>query len=82
MSVRASTGGSGSQSEWAESWLEDVAQGKLSMSQRKLSRIEERCGIDELKRMATSRGVHLLQLTDDKGVVLVAASMHPFTVLT
>jgi hypothetical protein len=30
---------------------------------------------------AQVRGVHLVELTDDKGVLLVAASRHPFTSL-
>ena len=67
---------------WAEAWLDGVAQGRLTMSQRKLSRVEASCGIDVLKRLASDRGVHLLQLTDDQGVALIAASLQPFVVLT
>ena len=65
----------------ADAWLDDVATGKLTMSQRKVSTVETHCGIEELTRQAKSKGVHLLRLTDDKGSALIAASRHPFTVL-
>ena len=63
-------------------WLDDVASGKLSMSQRRVSSIESKCGMDVVCRLAKERGIHLMQLTDDKGHELVGASLHPFKVLT
>ena len=40
-----------------------------------------RC-MDELVREAKCHGVHLVQITDDQGVKLIAASIHPFQVLS
>ena len=67
---------------WAADWLDGVADGSKTMSQRKLSLVEAKDGgLAKLRREARSRGVHLLVLTDDKGNELVAASIHPFKVL-
>jgi len=83
MSARVSTGSSSEEQEWAEQWLESVASGSSTMSQRKLSSIEKRAGgIDLVKQVARKLRVHLVQLTDDKGNVLVAASKHEFKVIT
>ena len=69
-------------SEWARRWLSAVAEGRNTMSQRKLASIEKRGGgIELVKAMASKLDVHLVQLTDDKGNVLVAASKHPFKVI-
>lgn len=71
-----------SRNQWAEEWLDSVAQGTNTMSQRKLSSINERGGgIDALRTVAKQKGVHLLQITDDKGNELIAASTNPFTVI-
>ena len=52
------------------------------MSQRKVSAIEEKGGgIEAAARAAKAAGVHLVLLTDDKGVDLIAASRHPFKVI-
>ena len=48
------------------------------MSQRKLSSVEARGGVEAAKALARERGVHLLLLEDDKGAALVAASVKPF----
>ena len=70
------------QSRWADEWLAAVADGTLSMSQRKLSTIESRGGgLGAVKAAAECRGVHLLLLEDDKGDALVAASVKPFAVV-
>ena len=65
--------------EWLAAWLDGVDE--RSMSQRQHAAIERNGGIDAARREATRRGIHLLELTDDKGVRLVAASRHPFHVL-
>jgi len=67
--------------EWIEHWLEQVASGALAMSQRALTAIEARGGIDALVDAAKHRGVHLVELTDDRGKRLIAASKHPFRTL-
>lgn len=68
--------------QWAEEWLDAVANGSNTMSQRKLSSINKRSGgIEIIKEVAARKGVHLLQITDDKGNELVAASVNPFTVI-
>ena len=66
---------------WAEAWLDDVAAGRLSMSQRALATIEAKGGIAPVVAAARVRGVHLVKLTDDSGKELIAASLHPFEVL-
>ncbi len=67
---------------WATQWLSAVADGTLTMSQRKLSSIEARGGgLDAVVAVARERGVHLALLIDDKGQELVAASTHPIKVL-
>lgn len=67
---------------WADEWLDSVANGISTMSQRKLSSISKRGGgIEYVKTIAKQKGVHLLQITDDKGNELVAASVNPFTVI-
>ena len=69
-------------SEWATQWLESVANGSNTMSQRKLSSIETRGGgLEAVKKLALSKGVHLLLINDDKGTDLVAASTKPFKIV-
>lgn len=67
--------------QWAEDWLNGVADGSNSMSQRKLSVIEKRGGLDAVKKIAEQKGVHLLLIEDDKGSELVAASTKPFKIV-
>lgn len=67
--------------EWAEEWLTSVANGSNTMSQRKLSSVTKHGGIESVKGIAQQKGVHLLQVTDDKGVELIAASTQPFMVI-
>jgi hypothetical protein len=66
---------------WICSWLDDVASGKATMSQRAVSAIERRGGLDRVVAAARARGVHLVQLEDDKGKAVVAASLKPFRTL-
>ena len=68
--------------EWATEWLDAVADGSNTMSQRKLTSIEKRGGgLEAVKAIAEQKGVHLLLVEDDKGEKLVAASTNPFEVL-
>ena len=68
--------------QWAGAWLDAVASGAGTMSQRKLLSIDKRGGgIEAVRRLAEARGIHLLMLEDDKGDTLVAASTKPFTVV-
>ena len=67
---------------WASEWLDAVADGSNTMSQRKLTSIERRGGgLEAVKALAEEKGVHLLLIEDDKGNELVAASVKPFTVV-
>jgi hypothetical protein len=67
--------------EWIVSWIEAVASGKASMSQRKRSSIDAHGGLELVIALAREKGVHLVQLTDDRGAVLVAASRERFEAL-
>lgn len=64
-----------------EDWIKSVATGASTMSQRNLKWVEANGGIDKLVDAAKQRGVHLVQLTDDKGNDLLAASPKPFKTL-
>ena len=64
--------------EWIGGWIDAVASGKATMSQRKRSSIDAHGGLAAVVNAARARGVHLVQLTDDKGDLLVAASREPF----
>ncbi len=66
---------------WIKSWLDNVASGKSKMSQRKRTAIDAHGGLDVVVAAAREKGVHLVQLTDDTGAVLVAASLKPFETL-
>jgi len=69
-------------SRWAADWLDAVAGGTNTMSQRKLSSVGKRGGgLEAVKALARGRSVHLLLLEDDKGDALVAASVKPFEVV-
>ena len=68
--------------QWANDWLDAVADGSLTMSQRKLSTVVEKGGgLEAVKAVDEEKGVHLLLLEDDKGDELVAASKKPFQVV-
>jgi hypothetical protein len=70
------------QEQWASEWLDSVADGSNTMSQRKLSSIAKRGGgIKSVKALAQKKGVHLVLLEDDKGNELVAASTKRFKVV-
>ena len=70
------------EAQWASDWLDKVADGTSTMSQRKMSSIETRGGgLEAIKALAEQKGVHLLRLEDDQGNELVAASIKPFEVV-
>lgn len=65
-----------------EAWLDSVADGSGTMSQRLLKRLHAAPGgIDAVRASAVARGVHLAVFVDERGVELVAASQHPIRVL-
>lgn len=71
-----------STSAWIATWLDAVADGSSTMSQRSLASIERRAGgLEAVVSAAEKRGIHLLLLDDDKGNELLAASTKPFKVL-
>ena len=63
---------------WIDKWIDGVADGSVTMSQRRLSSIERNGGTAAAIAAAKERGVHLAKLIDDQGNVLVAASRQPF----
>ena len=68
--------------QWATEWLDGVADGSNTMSQRKLTSVEKKGGgLAAVKAVAKEKGVHLLLVEDDKGNELVAASAKPFKVV-
>ncbi len=68
--------------KWTADWLDSVADGSNTMSQRKLTSVEQRGGgLEAVRAAAEQKGVHLLLLTDDKGDELIAASVKPFKVV-
>ncbi len=69
------------QDDWMEEWIGAVASAERTMSQRALSTVEKNGGLAKAVATARLRGVHLLQLTDDTGSEVIAASCHPFKVL-
>ena len=73
--------GAEANARWMESWIESVASGEATMSQRKRTSIDAHGGIEAAVAAARSEGVHLVQLTDDKGDILVAASREPIETL-
>ena len=66
---------------WADAWLDSVASAAATMSQRAMTTIAAKGGLDAVVAAAKARGIHLCQLTDDTGKVLIAASQHPFVAL-
>ena len=70
------------ESQWISEWLDKVADGSNTMSQRKLTSIETRGGgLEAVRTLAEQKGVHLLRLEDDEGNELIAASVKPFDVV-
>ncbi len=68
-------------SPWITAWLDSVADGSSTMSQRTLSSIEKHGGLGATIVTAMEKGVHLLLIEDEEGRELVAASKKPFKVI-
>lgn len=66
---------------WADAWLDSVASGAATMSQRAMTTIDAKGGLAPVIAAARARGIHLVRLTDDAGKVLIAASREPFETL-
>ena len=66
---------------WRATWIDAVRDGRATMSQRARSAIDAHGGLEEAIALARTSGVHLVELVDDRGRTLVAASRHPFTSL-
>ena len=66
---------------WVNKWLDSVVDGSRTMSQRKLSSVEKYGGLCLVRGLARKKKVHLIQLEDDKGNELLAASLKPFKVI-
>ena len=62
-------------------WLDAVANGSATMSQRQVAWAERNGGLATLVEQARARGVHIVRLTDDSGRDLLAASTEPFSTL-
>ena len=64
-------------------WVAEVKSRPGSMTQRKESVVDAwPGGLAELVREAKSQNVHLVRVTDDHGIQLIAASIHPFDILS
>lgn len=59
-------------------WLDAVADGYGAASHRPVAVIERHGGLDAAIAAAKCRNVHLVELMDDSGKRLVAASRTPF----
>lgn len=66
---------------WVAAWLDPVANGTATMSRRAVASIETHGGLANAVASARLRALHLVRLTDDRGKVLVVASLHPFEAL-
>jgi hypothetical protein len=71
----------GKQADWIGDWIDAVEAGRLTMSQRSIASIEAHGGLAVAIEKARAKGVHLVELTDDAGKRLVAASKETFTTL-
>ena len=64
---------------WGMRWVDSIALGANTMSQRKLGSIESRGGrLRSVRKLAKGRVVHLVRFSDEHGNDLIAASNHPF----
>ena len=67
--------------EAVAAWLDAVANGSATMSQRQVAWAERNGGLAALVEQAHARGVHLVRLTGDDGQDLLVASTKPFSTL-
>ncbi|QQL50176.1 hypothetical protein [Mucilaginibacter ginkgonis] len=69
-------------SEKSRMWLDNVSNGKLTMSQRSVRLLEKNDGsLMPIIKAALERDLHLIQLKDDYGNDLVLASKSLFKTL-
>lgn len=73
--------GSSIMEDWTRRWLMAVADGSLTMSQRTMWSVVQHGGLEQTVAVARSLHVHLGIVTDDRGVDLVIASVHPIRTL-
>ncbi len=66
---------------WIAAWLDTVAEGSSTMSQRSLSSIEKHGGLGAVTAAAVERSVHLLLVEDEAGREIIAAGKKPFKVI-
>lgn len=66
---------------WMGAWLDAVATGDSAMSHRALASVERHGGLPAAVEAARARNLHLVELSDDRGVRQVAASAAPITTL-
>jgi hypothetical protein len=66
---------------WISDWLDAVAAGSSTMSQRSLSSIEKHGGLGAVTVAAVERKVHLLLVEDEDGREIIAASKKPLKVI-
>ncbi len=76
-----STANSATIKAWITDWLDAVADGSSTMSQRSLASIEKHGGLEAAMVIAVEKNVHLLLVEDDEGREIVAASKKPFKVI-
>lgn len=70
------------QEAWLARWMQG-AKRSGAMSQRRRTSVEKHGGgLHAATQAAKANSVHLLLLTDENGKEIVAASSHPFRVLT
>ncbi len=56
-----------SDTDWIDTWIASVAEGRATMSQRSRASVERNGGIGRAVETAQARSVHLVTLTDDEG---------------
>jgi hypothetical protein len=66
---------------WITDWLDAVADGSSTLSQRSLASIEKHGGLGAVTVAALDRKVHLLLVEDEDGREIIAASKKPFKVI-
>lgn len=66
---------------WIGAWLDTVADGRGTISQRPLSVIDRHGGLEAAIDAAKSRNIHLIEMSDAEGKPLVAASRTPIRAL-
>jgi hypothetical protein len=80
--MKRSEQGAGVAVRAVERWIVQVATGRATMSQRSMAVLARRgITLSTVRRIAKAHNVHVVQLTDDAGHALLAASRSPFRVI-